>query len=278
MSTTGSIVPFKTPEGQDELAHRTRRLGQRYRTLLLLVDGRRSVDQVLALALAAGVAESQFRELLTLGLLALPDDALTAPTLPGPLDGPLDTDDGPASVVHVELPIAATPDGELAWPIVGEAAAPSLAPTPVPGASVDATETVSGSPLPASCAPDLDADSPAAMSPAESELPSAQSLLPDSTSSDFGRHGGAAPPPSHDGPLEEAREILTRAVRTEAPVAGQLTLLKIKRASGRAELEELLDEVEARISRPRKMIVAAQTIRHVRHLLGMPTSTSFTML
>ena len=110
----------------------------------------------------------------------------------------------------------------------------------------------------------------------DSLLPSAQSLLPDSTLSDFGRLDVGTP--HIDRPLEEAREILLRAVRTEAPVAGQLTLMKIKRAADRAELEALLDEVEARIARPRKMIVAAQTLRHVRHLLGMPTSTSFTML
>jgi hypothetical protein len=84
--------------------------------------------------------------------------------------------------------------------------------------------------------------------------------------------------PRADGPLEEAREILLRVLRNEAPVAGQLTMLKIKRASDRAELESLLDEVEARIARPRRTIGAAQTLRHVRHLLGTPTSTSFTML
>ena len=39
-------VPSKTPDGVAELAHRTRGLSQRHRTVLLLVDGRRPTSQV----------------------------------------------------------------------------------------------------------------------------------------------------------------------------------------------------------------------------------------
>ena len=39
------MPPVKTAAGQDELTHRSRGLGQRHRTLLLLVDGRRSSDE-----------------------------------------------------------------------------------------------------------------------------------------------------------------------------------------------------------------------------------------
>ena len=40
---TAPAVPTKTPLGQEELRARTQGLGQRYRTVLLLVDGRRTL-------------------------------------------------------------------------------------------------------------------------------------------------------------------------------------------------------------------------------------------
>lgn len=46
--------------------------------------------------------------------------------------------------------------------------------------------------------------------------------------------------------------------------------MKLRRASTRDEMESLLDEVEQRLRKPRRMIVVAQTMRHVRHLLSLP--------
>ena len=76
-----------------------------------------------------------------------------------------------------------------------------------------------------------------------------------------------------DRPLAEARELLLRSVRQEAPVAGALTLMKLRRATSREDLEALLDEVEQRLRKPHRQIIAAQTLRHVRHLLGLPTAS-----
>ena len=58
-----------------------------------------------------------------------------------------------------------------------------------------------------------------------------------------------------------------RALRAQAPVSGSLTLMKLKRATTRDDIESLLDEVEQRLRKPHRMIIAAQTMRHVRHLL-----------
>jgi hypothetical protein len=178
------MAPSKTAEGYAELVQRTRGLSQRHRTVLLLVDGRRSTHEVRALCSRAGVPQTCFDELVTLGLI----DAGDAPT----------------------------PDG---------------------------------------------ADS--------SPLPAAESLPPDSCW-DEAVPATAAAPRGVDGPLEEARDILERALRNEAPVIGSFTLFKLRRAATREALEALLDEVEQRIRKPRKMIVAAQTMRHVRHLLTLP--------
>jgi hypothetical protein len=82
-------------------------------------------------------------------------------------------------------------------------------------------------------------------------------------------------PAAVDAPLEEARDILLRAVRNEAPVAGSLTLLRLRRARSRAELELLLDEVETRIRKPHRMLATTQTMRRVRQLLGIPIESSF---
>ena len=151
--------------------------------------------------------------------------------LPEAADLPM-ADDG---VAHVELPLSGFPASALANSFADE----SLA----------------------SAAPSIPDFRPSAE---ESLLPAAASLLPESGWMALETGDGV------DRPLEEAREILMRALRNEAPVSGSLTMLKLKRAATRNELEALLDEVEQRIRKPRKMIVTAQTLRHVRHLLSLP--------
>ena len=67
------LIPVKTSQGHDELSTRQRRLGPRHRTMLLLVDGERTINEVLNLSFQAGVPPSCFQELLSLGLLVVPD-------------------------------------------------------------------------------------------------------------------------------------------------------------------------------------------------------------
>jgi hypothetical protein len=182
-------IPVKTSDGVAELAHRSRGLSQRHRTVLLLVDGQRRVSQILATAQAAGVAAAVFDELVGLGLVELPP------------------------VAHVDLPLEASHGGD------------------------------------------------------SSLLPAARSLLPESGWSTL---SGAPADPEDDRPLQEARELLMRALRAQAPVSGSLTLMKLRRAATRDDVEALLDEIEQRLRKPHRMIIAAQTMRHVRHLLSLP--------
>lgn len=175
------FAPQRTAAGQAELGGRSRQLTQRQRTVLFLVDGQRSVDEVHQLAEQAGAGPTAFAELVAMGLVA------------------------------------------------------------APGVS----DAVAGD---------------------SSLLPSSQSLLGDSTWSaldDDSKH-------RDDRPLDEARSLLVRAVRSEAPVTGALTVLKLKRATTREALESLLDEVEQRLRKPHRRIIAAQMMRHVRHLLTLP--------
>lgn len=214
-------APIKTPDGLAELATRQRRLSQRHRTVLFLVDGRRSEQEVKALALQAGVPETCYGELLEMGLIMVPQ--LTEPVLP-----PEEAASESVESQHIELPLH-------------EDATPS-AHAPLPAAQ----------PLP----------SDSLLQP--SELGAAESWLP-ADDADAGV----------DVQLEEARDILLRAVRAEAPVAGSLTLMRLRRARTRADMEALLDEVEQRIRKPHRMLATTQTMRRVRHLLGLPVHSSF---
>ena len=111
--------------------------------------------------------------------------------------------------------------------------------------------------------------------PDDSELPASRTLQPESVFTDSKQAEFTAADANiselastrSDDAFDEARDILLRAVRAEAPVAGSLTLLRLRRARTRADLEALLDEVEARISKPQRQLAAGQTLRRVRQLL-----------
>ena len=113
----------------------------------------------------------------------------------------------------------------------------------------------------------------------DSILPPSRTLHPESVSADSALGMLALPdswlpsdlgavPGAHDPAFAEARAILWRAVRTEAPLAGSLTLLRLRRARTRADLAPLLVEVETRISKPPRSLAAAQTMLKVRRLLN----------
>ncbi|MEO8153774.1 MAG: hypothetical protein ABI605_11945 [Rhizobacter sp.] len=105
-------APVKTPLGLDELRHRTRGLGQRYRTVLLLVDGRRPLGEVLGMAHKAGAQTVHFEELVRMGLVEISSD-MAAPEPIETIAGALDT----PRLTSVELDVygeaALTPSGEL---------------------------------------------------------------------------------------------------------------------------------------------------------------------
>lgn len=71
--------------------------------------------------------------------------------------------------------------------------------------------------------------------------------------------------PTH--PLNQAREMLLRALMEHAPVAGSITRMRVKKAQSIAEITALLDEVERHISRPKRQLVTQQLISNVKQLL-----------
>lgn len=220
-------VPLKTPEAVAELASRQRKLSQRQRTVLLLVDGKRNEAQVRQMALQAGAAESCFGELVDMGMIGFAAEPEPAPS------------DVPAPPAFIEAIAAA--------------------------ASAPGPDTVAGGP-----------DSVVSLLPASLTL-QPESVLNDSVlneppASDLGELDSLIRDGQDDN-LEEARELMIRAVRSEAPVAGSLTVLRLRRASSRADLEDLLGEVELRITKPFKGLWASQTMSRVKELLATQTVT-----
>lgn len=211
------MVPIKTPDGQDELNTRQRRVSQRHRTVLFLVDGQRSAVEVRRMALLAGVPESCFDDLLGLGLIMLPE-----PTFALLLEDPPPEPE----TLHVDLPLGGP----------------------------DSLNAVADSMLPASRT-------------LQPESVAADSALDEAALADPWPPSQLAGPEAADLAFTEARTILMRAVRSQAPVSGALTLLRLRRARSRSELITLLDEVEARISKPHRSLAAVQMVRRVRHLL-----------
>lgn len=207
-------TPVKTAQGQAELSTRARRVSQRHRTVLFLVDGRRSEAEVIALAAQAGVQKTCFDELVELGLIMR-----SYPTFSLLIDEPA----GDPDVLHIELPLGG-PDSSL-----------------IP-------------------------------------LPASRTLQPDSVSHDsvagYSRGSDSWLPSDHaethrlDPEFAEARLILMREVRAQAPVTGSLTLLKLRRAHSRAELAGLLGEVEVRLRKPHRSVTVDHTLGRVRQLLG----------
>jgi hypothetical protein len=212
------LIPIKTPEGQAELNARQRRVSQRHRTVLFLIDGKRNADEVRTMAAKAGVPESCFGELVELGMIMLSE-----PTFSLLLDEPAAV----PGTMHVDVPL--------------------------PGP-----------------------DSVSAVS--DSVLPPSRSLFPESVSTDS-TLGGVSTAQAWlnadttdsesllDPVVAEARLILVRAVRAQAPLAGTITLLKLRRARTRADLVGLLDEVESRITKPHRSLAATHTMRRVRQML-----------
>ncbi len=89
-------TPVKTAEGQAELATRARRVSQRHRTVLFLVDGRRSEEEIIQLAAKAGVPKTCFDDLVEQGLVMR-----AHPTFSLLIDEPAAEPD----TLHIDLPI-----------------------------------------------------------------------------------------------------------------------------------------------------------------------------
>jgi hypothetical protein len=222
MGVGSEAVPIRTPAGQAELSTRERRLSQRHRTLLHLIDGRRGEAEIRRMGMQAGVPDSCFGELLAMHLIDVRRPAAAKAVAPTPVVR------REVSHQHVALPIGT----DWREGVVSDSELPALRTVPP---SSGFRDSGSGSPAPSSW------------------------FMTDPIDD----RGG-------DDALERAREILLRTVRAEAPVAGSLTSLRLRRARSRDELHALIPEVEARVGKPPRTLSATLAIQQVRTLLAGP--------
>ncbi len=166
-----SLPPTKTALGLEELRQRKRKLGQRHRTMLLLVDGRRSREEVIDLAQQAGVTPLHFDELIAWGMVdgepLVEPEAVAELAVEASPQGPATAQ--PERALHeADAEVAAAPASvEALEPVPGD---PELAVPPAPGVAADAVAASA----PAS-APEVELDMPAesAAEPGGTEAPPA---------------------------------------------------------------------------------------------------------
>jgi hypothetical protein len=283
-----STAPNKTQLGLDELRHRTRRLSQRHRTMLLLVDGQRSLAEVLGLASQAGAATSHFEELIKLGLVELP--ALTAaPAEPPPQ--PEAAHDGdlaevtsvdllvvppepeavhepepvfePAPPVRAEpeperLPVlvAELPNAEQAWErtirLLGTPTRPEPETASMVTAAMPPTPPPRAEPMPPAAEP-----APPAPAPARATRPRAPADLPVLSEVDEGAM------------LQQVRDLLIDTLRLDAPLFGARTFVRVRAAQTADELVDLVWEVEHHLRHARHSRRELLSLQRARELLGL---------
>lgn len=269
-----STVPFKTPLGHEELRTRAHKLGQRHRTMLFLIDGRRPLAAVLSLAQQAGAATHHFEDLLRLGFVELPPEPLLpaslpvvddeaaivatelvvpAPVLADPVEAGGDTGAEAAATDRRETALAAAPPGVLAEdpespfertvrlaPVPREASAvgPLIAGVP-PAAAADEL-------APPTLQPDLAA--PATLQP-DLALP-----LPDGAEAEL---------------LRNVRAHLSDTLRIDAPLFSARIFMRLRSAQSRGELIELVWEIEQHLSHKGDRRREQQSLQRARELLGL---------
>ncbi|HUG21359.1 hypothetical protein [Piscinibacter sp.] len=227
-------IPVKTPQGHDELRQRTLKLGQRHRTVLFLIDGRRPLGEVLSLAEQAGAAASHFDELVQLGLVELPVEALPEP-------------------VSASVP--------LEEPTAEDAEAPAAAEEPVQAHEPELQQLVVPPEEPAAVPPQLHQHEQ--LQPSSPPLPSAAPAL---RGIDVAQ---PHPEPSEDDLLQQVRELLTDSLRLDAPLFSARTFVRVRSAQSAAELIALAWEIENHLTRARHPRRELLSLERARELLGL---------
>lgn len=241
-------IPTKTPLGQVALRRRTGELGQRHRTILFLIDGRRTLAEVLGLAHQAGAATTHFEDLVRLGYVQLPaDEAPPAPTeLPEAAPPAVEAQ---ITALEVEVPGPPAAAAQEVGPAPDAPAPPPYADT-VPEAPPTVLEPLPPAPPPP--APPVPRPAPAVARAAPRR---------------------AVPPPAladEDAPaLERARACLLEALRADSQPAGNRIAERARLAGGIAELIEVVWVMERGLSHAQRSHRGLLNLQKARELLGL---------
>ena len=282
----GDVDPpraVQDPLGQDELRTRTHRLSQRHRTILLLVDGRRPLAEVLSLAQQAGAAISHFEDVLRMGLVELPIEVA--------MPDPVMTEPGALASLHttaVELEVAGGPDstGDAAVPPTerdGRSRAGGVrghhrGPCGGPGRRRAARPAARGTmPAPAArsarapvtrLAKPRRAGARRVVSP-PAPVPAADVTLTDLTAVPPAPPAFAPVVPAADAVVQQVRGLLTDTVRQNPPPFGSRVPGRLASAQTLAELRDLVLAIERYLSAARRPRSGLGGLEHARELLGL---------
>jgi hypothetical protein len=269
-------VPTKTVLGQEELRRRSSGLGQRHRTLLFLIDGRRPLAEVLSLAKQAGAATSHFEDLLRLGFVEMPPEP-PAPSLsesaamplygeishlevevpadsalPGEVDRDLELDEREERDIVVPTPVVLRidPDAPAALPVtrvVPPMAAVPLAELPTAPPAAPAAPTAAPPTLPASAAPTTRSRPTKAVVPAP-----------------------RVPTPPGDLPLlEQVRTQLLETLRYDSQPSGARIAERARQAQMLGELIEVVWIMERGLRHAQRSHRGLTALQRARELLGL---------
>jgi len=261
MSVT--TIPTKTPLGHEEMRRRTGGLGQRHRTILFLIDGRRPLSEVLSLALKAGAATSHFEDLVRMGFVELPPEE---PPAAPPVELPFTP--AQAQITELAVEVSAEAEPETAPQVVDsvqpppppEPASPPTAPafqTPPPVVRVTrVVPTPAAAPSPAA---------PARFDPV-TDLPTRPFLPPS--------HGApAAPPvvsPAEDQPvLEQARAQILETLRCDPQPSSARLAERVRLARGGSELIDVVWVMERGLHHHQRSHRGLLALQRARELLGL---------
>lgn len=237
------VIPTKTALGQEELRRRTGGLGQRHRTILFLIDGRRPLSEVLSLAQAAGAQTAHFEDLVRLGYVEMPPEEVAAPA-PAAL--------APAEVIeltHVELTVPAEPPPEEASTEVPAPVAETvILPTPAVPAALPTM------PLEAAPPPAAAGAAPAAVAPPRSPVAQAVAQL-------------VAPEPEE--PLAAVRRCLLETLRLDLTPYSFRAQSRVREAADTQAMIDIVWEIESDLPRGRRSHAGVLSLERARELLGL---------
>lgn len=280
--------PIKTPLGQDELRNRTRGLGQRYRTVLLLVDGRRPLGDVLTMALKAGAQTSHFEELVRMGLVEVPEEIAA----PEPVDteaGALDTPRLTSVDLDVFAEPALTPSAALLPDEDEDAARPPAPLSAVVGGdhAVTAPDVLMGRDrgLPMIQVEQIPEDPPVSAPAPLSAAAGSRYAPPAVVLSDTPRqpdwmqvretpfkvadHARAAPRMTDEERLQYVRDLLLDTLRRDSLLFATFSLGRVRAAVTHKELIKLVWEIERDRAHARRNRDQLLNLQRARELLGM---------
>jgi hypothetical protein len=258
--TMPTTVPFKTPLGHEELRTRAHKLGQRHRTMLFLIDGRRPLAAVLSLAQQAGAATHHFEDLLRLGFVELPPEPLL------PASPPAVEDEAAIVATELVVPGPALAESADAGGDTAAEAAPTQRAGELPGVLAEDPQspferTVRLAPVPREANAALPVFAGVPPAAAADEVASPVTSQPDL----------ALPLP--DGAeaelLREVRGQLSDTLRIDAPLFSARVFMRLRSAQSRGELIELVWEIEQHLSHKGDRRREQQSLQRARELLGL---------